>query len=152
MATAQVSSSVTGLTELIGRLEKAQQAMEEGPGEEVMREMGEEGMLDIDVRYATQGYGTWQPLSPVTVSKKGHGTILIDTATMKQSTEIVEVTANSVVVRVPVGGKDAEEYVPLRHQLGDTNKNLPQRKIVEDTPHLRARLGPYVKKWMESWR
>ena len=59
-----------------------------GPGIDTMKKFGEEALADVDQRFNTGGYGTWAPLSPVTISKKGHDTILVDTGNMKNSVGI----------------------------------------------------------------
>ena len=146
-----VGSVVWGLDELIGKTEKLESMLKDGPGMDVMKGFGFAALEDIEIRFGTEGYGTWQPLSPVTVQKKGHATILIDTSNMKQSIGIADLTETIVRVTVPYGGKDYDEKVPIRHQLGITDQ-LPQRKIVEVTDHLLERLRPIYKEWYNSWR
>ena len=108
-------------------------------------------MEDVDARFDSGGYGTWVPLSPVTIARKGGRTeILIDTGNMRRSVGIGEVTPNRVTIVVPHGGRDNSPDVPGRHQLG-TDK-IPQRKIVEVTEQLMGRLNPIVNEWSESWK
>lgn len=38
--------------------------------------------------FDTQGFGTWPPLSQYTIEQKGHSNILIDTQTLRRSSEI----------------------------------------------------------------
>ena len=122
---------------LIERLAALSKQLKDGPGLEVMKEVGRQGMADIDARFDTGGYGTWVPLSPITIAKKGGRTeILIDTQNMRRSVGIANVTPHSVSVTVPYGGRSFDSKIPKKHQFGMPERNLPQRKIVEKTPRL----------------
>ena len=124
--------------------------MNDGPGVVVMQELGKAGITDVEQRFKTRGYGTWAPLKPATIARKGHDTILVDTGTMKDSVGIGIVTANKVTVTVPHATRDKRTDIPGYHQRG--SQHLPQRKIVEVTSQLQDRLRPIVKEWLNSWR
>ena len=136
------------LTKLLDKIEKLQEKVKDGPGLEVMTNVGQAAMEDIEERFRTRGYGTWVPLSPVTIARKGHDTILVDTGNMRGSVGISTVTSKSVTVTVPYGGKDNDVAIPIVHQLG-TGK-VPQRKIVENTQQLRNRINPVIKNWLTT--
>ena len=139
-----------GMDSMIGQLETIADSVQDGPGLRVMEDVGKAAMADIDARFDTGGYGTWVPLSPLTIALKGGRTeILIDTGNMRNSVGISQVNADSVIVTVPRGGEDNDPAVPIQHQLG--TDRIPQRKIVEDTPELRERLSAVVNEWIQSW-
>ena len=147
MITYQANSS--RLSPLISYLENVIKNAENGPGIEVMQNIGEEGIKDIKERFDTQGFGTWAPLSPLTIQKKGHSQILFDTGNMKNSIGIGKIETNYVSVTVPHAGKDLREDIPSIHQLG--TDRIPQRKIVEVTDQLMNRINPVIKKWYQEW-
>ena len=140
-----------GLDTMVRRTEERLRAATQGPGIGVMTEVGRAGMADVDERFATAGYGTWAPLSPITIARKGHAEILIDSGNMRGSVGIGEVTAYRVTVTVPYGGRSQDSEVPGRHQRGNPDTNLPQRKIVEVTDQLHDRIRPVVLEWVRSW-
>lgn len=137
------------LQHLVSYLENVKKNADEGPGLDTMKLIGEEGMKDVEERFDTKGFGTWVPLSPLTIAKKGHNQILFDTGNMKKSIGIGEIKINYVSVVVPHAGKDFREDIPGIHQLG-TDK-IPQRKIVEITDQLIERLDPIVEEWYQNW-
>ncbi len=102
---------------------------EKGGGlQEVFQEVGEKNQ-DFTERRFTSGkhdpdMNAWQPLSPRTVSRKGHSDILIDTTTLKNSIE-KEVTPEELIVgtNTPYG-----KY----HQYGTSN--IPQRAFLGFEP------------------
>lgn len=148
-----IKAKVTGLDGVIDGLERLGEQMDAGPGVSIMEEIGRAAMADIDARFDTGGYGTWQPLSPLTIEKKGGRTeILIDTSNMRNSVGIGELSENRVTVTVPHGGKEYYDWIPGRHQQGDSSKELPQRKIVEVTERLKGRITPIVMEWWRGWR
>ena len=116
------------------------------PPAHALHRIGEAGLEDIDQRFMTAGYNTWQPLAPETVAKKGNSFILIDSGAMFQSSRIVLTGKNSVQVDVPYGGRNHDPEVPARHQHG--GKHLPQRKIIEVTPQLNKRLTDALMLWV----
>ena len=147
----QIRVTVTGADRMDQQLEKISQALQDGPGLDRMTEVGQAAMADVDARFDTAGYGTWVPLSPITIARKGHDTILIDTGNMRASVGISDVKPTRVTVTVPYGGKDNDPAVPVRHQLG-LGTNLPQRKIVDVTPQLLERLTPIILDWLGGVR
>ena len=148
----EVNIKVTGLDKVLKQQEKLLEQMDKGPGVQVMLKIGQEAMKDIDERFNTGGYGTWAPLSPITIARKGHGKILIDSTTMKNSVGIGEIENKRVTVTVPYGGEKRKSKVPGYHQKGNPDRNLPQRKIVEVTDRLLSRIRPIFKEWSGSWR
>ena len=145
-----VDIQAKGLDAAMGRLEALKKQLDTGPGMQTMLEFGREGMRDVDERFATRGYGKWAPLSPITIARKGHNQILIDTSNMRRAVGISEVTDTRVVITVPHGGRSNDKAVPGYHQYG-TDK-IPQRKIVEVTDRLMDRLRPLWKKWYGKWK
>ena len=143
----------SGMDGVLEGLDKLAEQIDAGPGVTKMEEIGRAAMEDIDARFDSGGYGTWQPLSPVTVARKGGRTeILIDTSNMRNSVGIGELGDTRVTVTVPHGGKDYDQSVPGRHQQGESARNLPQRKIVEVTERLKGRITPIVMEWWRGWR
>lgn len=148
-----IKFDIVGLEELILKMEQLEDDVRNGPGMPVMQQFGNAGMVDIDERFNSGGYGTWAPLSPITIAKKGgRTTILIDTANMKGSVGIGQISTNRVSVTVPYGGKKNSSDIPARHQLGEPDKNLPQRKIVEVTEQLMERVRPIFRSWYMRWQ
>lgn len=151
--TVRVAERGQGMRRVLEQLERLGEQLEAGPGVPTMLDLGRAGVADVQERFATGGYGTWAPLSPATVRRKGGSTvILIETGTMFRSVGIGEVTERRVTVTVPRGGRDNSPEVPGRHQRGVPSRNLPQRKIVEVTARLLDRLRPIVKGWAGRWR
>jgi phage gpG-like protein len=111
----------------------------ENPDTKLMQRLGDTVIEDIDQRFATRGYGTWKPLAPSTIQRKGHDNILIDTGTMMTSSRITELKDGVVKVTVPYGGKKDSPAVPGYHQNG--TDRIPQRKIVEVTEKLTRALN-----------
>ena len=151
----KVDIKVSGLNAVLKQVENLDELVKSGPGVHVMTEIGKAGMEDIDARFATAGYGTWKPLSPVTVSRKGHSKILIDTENMRNAVGIGRVTEKKVTVTVPYGGRNKQGFVPSVHQQGavlPSGAVIPQRKIVEITDKLLNRIRPIVMNWAKSWR
>lgn len=147
---AKVTFIVTGLDEVLEQLDRFSTLLKDGPGIQVMRETGQAALEDVDARFDTGGYGTWVPLSPLTIAAKGGRTeILIDTSNMRKSVGIGELETSRVTVTVPTGGKDNDPRIPGYHQRG--GGRLPQRKIVEDTPQLREKLTAVIHPWSRSW-
>ena len=121
------------------------------PGVPLMLKVGREMLADVDTRFDTAGYGTWQPLSTLTVSRKGgRDEILIDTGNMRRAVGISEVTDDRVVVTVPHGGKSNDPAVPVAHQEGSEARNLPQRQILEVTRFLTDRVDAVVSAWLDE--
>ena len=145
---AKLKFNITGLDETIAKLEELHTQLNEGPGDVVMAELGLEGMDDIEERFETRGYGTWAPLSPITIFFKGHDKVLIDTGTMRDSVGIAEITSNRVAVTVPHGGEHKDPNIPIKHQQGDILQLLPERPIVEVTDRLLDRFIPVVQRWL----
>ena len=151
----EVAVKETGLDKVLNQVSLVTNMMKNGPGIRVMTDLGKAGMADVDARFSSDGYGTWQPLSPVTVAKKGHNRILIDTENMRGSVGFGEVTSRRVTVTVPYATDRKREDIPAIHQKGavlSTGVVIPQRKIVEITEQLLNRLRPIVKKWSDSWK
>ena len=150
-----VNIQVSGMDAALAHLEALETQLREGPGVGVMRTLGEAALEDVEARFDTGGYDTWEPLSPVTVEAKGGRTeILIDTGNMRGAVGIGELTEWLVTVTVPHGGRDNDPEVPIRHQLGEPSHwagGLPQRKIVEVTDQLLERLNPLYHDWVKSW-
>ena len=67
----EVAVKETGLDKVLNQVSLVTNMMKNGPGIRVMTDLGKAGMADVDARFSSDGYGTWQPLSPVTVAKKG---------------------------------------------------------------------------------
>ena len=151
-----VTHNVTGLTEALTRLDALEAQLDRGPGVQVMDDLGQAALQDVQARFDTGGYGTWRPLSPITVAAKGGRTeILIDTGNMRGAVGIGELTERLVTVTVPHGGADNDPAVPGRHQRGDPSHwigGLPQRKIVEVTDRLLERVNPIYHEWAHGWR
>lgn len=139
------------LRSMFESIQAIQRSVEDGPGEELMYKVGKVLLDDVERRFITEGYGTWDPLSAVTIARKGHDTILQDSGIMKDSARIAMIGPGKVVVEVPYGGKNRDPEVPRRHQEGNPSTNLPQRKIVEMTPQLQARLDEIMFEWMDQW-
>ena len=118
----------------------------QNPPEKLMRRLGETSIEDIDQRFMTAGYGTWPPLAPSTIAKKGHGFILIDSGAMFQSSRISGMERNAVEVDVPYGGPEHNPDVPSIHQHG--KGHIPQRKIIEVTPKLTQALTDTLTRWL----
>lgn len=118
------------------------------PPEQLMRRLGETAIEDIDQRFMTRGYGTWAPLKPSTIKRKGNSMVLIDTGAMLSSVNISKLTQDSVEVDVPFGGKTRNPKVPVFHQEG--TKRMPQRKIIEVTPRLKQALASTLEKWVSD--
>ena len=146
----EVKVNVVGLDKLLVKTGQFHELLQRGPGVSVMTKLGTAAVEDVEDRFRSRGYGTWQPLSPATVARKGHDTIMVDTRTMVNSVGINVLTNDRVTVTVPYGGADKRTDIPIRHQLGQGN--VPQRKIVEVTPQLLGRLTPVIKEWVSSWR
>lgn len=147
MAPTGITIRSKGLKEAIASLEQTQERLEL-PGPQVMYAFGEAAKADIAARFATAGYGTWPPLSPETVKRKGHTLILIDTGTMMGSVSITQIGVRTVTVSVPYGGRNAQPVVPLVHQTG--GNGLPVRRIVLITPQLLARLRIVADQWLRG--
>lgn len=119
----------------------------ENPERNLMIRVGDAVVDDIDERFMSRGYGTWPPLKPSTIArKKGNAMVLIDTGAMYASTRIKNVTQNTVEVDVPFGGARHDPKVPYYHQ----KPGRRQRKIIDITPALKAKLVAVVKKWVED--
>ena len=143
-----ITSKSSDIVRLVERFEKMSQAFDRGPGIPVMADVGLAAMEDVEDRFNTKGYGTWVPLSPITIARKGSSEILIDTGNMRKSVGIGVITPSSITVTVPYAGARLDQAIPAKHQLG--TERIPQRKIVEDTGQLRTRLTPIVQKWLQS--
>ena len=118
------------------------------PDRNLMRRLGETSLDDVDKRFMTGGYGTWKPLSPKTIKRKGHGFILIDTGAMYASVKIVALELGRVVIKVMWGGKSFNPLVPVFHQRG--TRRMPQRKIIEITSQLTTALKGAVSLWISD--
>jgi len=143
----QISITATGVKEVRAKLASLAAAIE-NPGEKVMKRLAGVCLEDIDQRFATRGYGTWQPLSPRTIKRKGHENVLVDTGAMQSSPRIATLTGNSFSVEVPYGGRRHNPDIPGYHQRGTSR--MPQRKIVEVTPRLTAALILETESWLSS--
>ena len=133
------------------QLEAFSKQLNDGPGEGVMRFLGQAGLEDIRARFRTKGYGTWPPLSEVTIrQKKGRNkeAILVDSGVMRHSPRITHADANTVKVGVPYATADERAGIPAKHQMGEGN--VPQRKIVDITPQLLKRLDAMIKRWFKT--
>ncbi len=108
------------------------------PGEKLMQRLGAVVLDDIDMRFVTRGYGTWPPLNPQTIKRKGHDFVLIDSGTMFNSAKIKQLTRGMVSVGVLKGGKHHDADVPKYHQAGTSR--MPKRKIIDVTPQLKQAL------------
>jgi len=51
----------------------------------ILKQLGLLGEVVVQEAFDTGNHGKWQPLSPVTIKKKGHDTELIETAELSQS-------------------------------------------------------------------
>ena len=142
----------SGLSRVVQRITLLEEQLEQGPGVGRMLEVGKAVMADVDRRFDTGGDGTWRPLSPITVHRKGGKGILVDTGNMRNSVGIGELSERRVTVTVPHGGKDRDPMVPVRHQKGDLARKLPQRKIIDVTLALMIRLKPILGRWASGWR
>ena len=142
-------TSAPNLQHLTSYLYNVIKNAEDGPGIEVMQDVGKEGIRDVQERFNTQGFGTWKPLSPLTIQRKGHSQILFDTGNMKNSIGIGKIETNYVSVTIPHAGKDLREDIPSIHQLG--KGKIPQRKIVEVTDQLINRINPVIERWYQEW-
>ena len=118
------------------------------PDMQLMRRLGDVGLEDIDKRFMTRGYGTWPPLSPATVARKGNDFVLIDTGAMFQSVRVGKAIPGSVSIEVPYGGRRHDSKVPGYHQTGTSR--MPQRKIVEVTPLLQNAIVQAALKWLDN--
>jgi hypothetical protein len=118
------------------------------PNEQIMRRLGETAMEDIEKRFMTRGYGTWPPLAPSTIKKKKDDFVLIETGAMFSSTKIEFGQPGQVTVSVPYGGKKHDPNVPKYQQLG--TKRIPQRKIIDASPKLKAALVNTLVKWVDD--
>jgi len=114
--------------------------------DKLMKSLGDAMLDDVDKRFMTRGYGTWQPNSPATIRRKGHANVLIDTGTMMASTQYT-IKDSSVILTVPRGGRNRSPDVPPKHQSGD---GVPMRKIVEVTPQLMVGLKMAAAKWLRD--
>ena len=110
----------------------------ENPDEKLMQRLGAVCLDDIDMRFATRGYGSWAPLKPSTIKRKGHDFVLVDTGAMQTSARIKSLTKGMVSVGVFQGGKNHDPDVPGYHQ--SVTRRMPQRKIIEVTPRLKEAL------------
>ena len=138
----------TGLNRALKRIDAIDKAFSQGVGVNTMQELGAAGIKDVRTRFETAGYGTWAPLSPITIAKKnGRTEILIDSGKMKESVGIRDVSQGKVTVWVPYATPKQNPKIPRRHQDGVPQANLPQRKIVEVTEHLMTLLRPVINKW-----
>ena len=148
-----VNIKLHGVGDLKSKMMNMSKALEIGPGDVVMMKIGKAVTEDIQARFDTEGYGTWKPLSPLTIKRKGHDKILIDTGIMMGSVGVDKITDKSVRVVVPHATEDRDTKIPQEHQKGVPRKNLPQRKIVEKTPQLIGRIMPIVHEWLkDSWK
>lgn len=109
-------------------------SMIENPDEKLMQRLGAVVLDDIDTRFMTRGHGSWAPLKPQTVKRKGHDFVLIDSGAMFNSAKIKQLTKGMVSVGVMQGGRNHDPDVPGYHQEG--TKRTPKRKIIEATPQL----------------
>ena len=121
-------------------------SMIENPDEKCMQRLGAVVLDDIDKRFMTRGYGTWAPLSPRTIKRKGHDFVLIDTGIMFNSAQITKLTRGMVSVGVLQGGKNHNPDIPEYHQEG--TKRMPQRKIIDVTPKLKEALVQETAHWV----
>ena len=119
----------------------------EHPDERLTDRIGDAMLEDVDQRFASRGYGTWAPLSLRTIKRKGHSNILVDSGVMRASTTVAK-NVNEVVLTVPRGGRNGSAAVPGYHQRG--TGRMPQRKIVDVTPQLMARLRDALAKWISN--
>ena len=120
------------------------------PDEKLMKRLGGVVLGDIDQRFMTRGRGTWAPLSPRTIKRKGHDYVLIDSGAMFKSVTITELSRGKVAVGVLYAGKKHDPKVPGYHQAGAPARNLPQRKIVENTPLLQLALITETQLWVKE--
>ena len=142
---------VTGLDKALKRMDMIDKAFSQGVDVNTMQELGAAGIKDVQTRFDTKGYGTWAPLSPITVAKKnGRTEILIDSGNMKESVGIKEVSQGKVTVWVPYATPKKKTWIPRRHQDGIPEANLPQRKIVEVTEQLMKLLRPVIDNWAKN--
>ena len=54
-------------------------------GKIIFKKLGLAGEAIVKTAFATGGFGTWKPLSPLAVARKGSDRILIDTAQLRKS-------------------------------------------------------------------
>ena len=120
----------------------------ENPDEKLMKRLGGVVLEDIDRRFMTRGRNTWAPLSPRTISRKGHDSVLIDTGAMFASAQITSLNKGRVSVGVLHGGARHNPEVPGYHQNGTSR--IPQRKIIDDTPILHLALIVEIKTWVSD--
>lgn len=132
--------AVDGLTTLAERIQN--------PGEKLMRRLGDVVVEDIEERFMTAGEGSWAPLSPETVRRKGSAFILIDSGAMFASLALELRGENAVRVSVPYGGANHDPQVPGYHQRGTAR--MPQRKIIANTPALRRALYDAAAIWLRD--
>ena len=59
--------------------------MLEGDLMPTLKKIGLAGEQVIDNAFATGGFGSWKPLSPITIANKGSNAILIDTGQLRRS-------------------------------------------------------------------
>jgi len=119
----------------------------EKPDDKLLTRLGDAMLEDTDIRFMSRGYGSWPPLKPATIKRKGHANVLIDSGAMMASTEISK-HGNEVILTVPHGGKNRSTAVPGYHQTG--TRTMPQRKVVDVTPQLMVRLGEAMAKWVSD--
>lgn len=93
-----------------------------------------------DEVFASRGEGSWKPLHPITIAKKGHSKILIDTGRLKKSytggTEgIVRIEKNTITYgsKVPYARyHERGEGVPKRSVTEHVNSRKFKGRITRD--------------------
>lgn len=89
------------------------------------------GEVELD-RWASDGFGSWQPLAPSTVAKKGNADILIDTYALLESLADPGQAVKEESAHQMVYGTDVS-YAHW-HQDGGYKPGRPPRRVILDVP------------------
>lgn len=112
-------------------------------------------------RWIARGRGTWAPLKPQTIERKGSSGILIDTGYLLQSMNVG--APGNLLRRITRGIRfgfndrfhpDSDSPISViarAHQFGVPEHNLPARPILVDPDATTKRLmGQVVKRWFAT--
>jgi len=101
-------------------------------GEEVAKEVAGRKLESEMKRTIDEELGDWPVLSPVTISRKGHSKILIESGAMRDSIEYRD-HGKYITVGVHEDAPDDRAAIALVHEYGAPDANIPARPFIQPT-------------------
>jgi len=117
-------------------------------GDKLIEELGTEAIDETERRWFANGDGSWKPLSPRTIKRKGHAFPLVETGNMYNSLNYRREEKNALSINVPLGGRNNNPDVPAYHQYG--TRRMPQRKILVASEKMAKRLQRVLSEYIRK--